>query len=207
MDRGISVKSNKLSYITIGSLLVFMITASLYPFLTDLDISILKRISQMRTENLTDFMIFISYIGSFSIHIWIIGAICLLYMLIRKYSVVVLIIFNLLFSISLNGILKEIFHRPRPEMRMLDVAGYSFPSGHTMNNFAIYAFFIFLVLISTLNKKLKIILTVFMFLLTGTIAFSRMYLAVHYPTDIIGGICGGLFVATVSIHLYQKYCK
>lgn len=195
----------KLNKLMITCICIFMITALLYPVIANIDIGILIEISQIRTEKLTDFMIWISYIGSFSIQIWIIGIISLLYILRKKYSVVVMIIFNFILSISLNGILKEIFYRPRPSIRMMDVSGYSFPSGHTMNNVAIYGFFIFLVLISPLNKGMKIFLNTIMVLLTSTIAFSRMYLAVHYPTDIIGGICGGLFVMCISIYMYKKF--
>lgn len=198
---------NKLMYVTLSCMIAFVITATVYPFITEWDNHILITISQWRTENLTDFMIWISRIGSFSIHIWIIGIICFLFIVRKRYSVAVIIIFNILLSMLLNHTLKEFFQRLRPDIRMMEVGGYSFPSGHTMNNVAIYGFFIFLVLISSMNRGLKCLLVTFMVLLTGTIAFSRMYLAVHYPTDIIGGICGGLFVVTISIYLYIKTQK
>lgn len=198
---------NKLFSTMIICIVGFIITALIFPYITNYDRELLISISQLRTDNLTEFMIFISHVGSFSIQVWIIGIVSFLYIMRKRYSSAVIIIFNILFSITLNGLLKEFFQRPRPDIRMMDVAGYSFPSGHTMNNVAIYGFFIFLVLISSMNKSIKIILTTIMTLLAGTIAFSRMYLAVHYPTDIIGGICGGLFVVSVSIYLYQRFCK
>lgn len=197
----------KLKHISICCIIIFSIIACIYPYTTTLDRDVLITISQIRTEKLTEFMKWISHVGSFSMQIWFIGLISFIYIFRKHYSVAVIIIFNVLLSISLNDILKEIFMRARPDIRMMDVAGYSFPSGHTMNNTAICGFFIFLVMISSMNKGLKILISTLLVLLAGTIAFSRMYLAVHYPTDIIGGICGGIFVVTISIYLYQTFCK
>lgn len=194
--------------ITIYScVLLFVFVSIIYHFFTIIDTEILIAISKLRTDFLTELMIWISNIGSFSVYIWLIGIVCIWYILHRRYSTAVIVIFNILFSMFLNDILKGIFQRPRPDIRMMDVSGFSFPSGHTMNNTAIYGFLIFLVLNSSMNKCLKFILIIFMSFLTGMIGFSRMYLAVHYPTDIIGGLCGGIFVVSISILLFQKYCN
>lgn len=194
--------------ITIYScVLLFVFVSIIYHFFTIIDTEILIAISKLRTDFLTELMIWISYIGSFSVYIWLIGIVCIWYILHRRYSIAVIVIFNILFSMFLNDFLKGIFQRPRPDIRMMDVSGFSFPSGHTMNNTAIYGFLIFLVLNSSMNKYLKFILIIFMSFLTGMIGFSRMYLAVHYPTDIIGGLCGGIFVVSISILLFQKYCN
>lgn len=198
--------NKKLFSTTISCIFVFMLIAIIFPYTTEIDTDILVWISHMRTDNITNFMIWISHVGSFSIQFWIIGLASLYFIVRKRYSVAVIIIFNALMSSTLNGILKGIFERPRPEVRMMDVGGYSFPSGHTMNNTAICGFFIYLVLCSSISKVMKGVVVTFLALLAGTIAFSRMYLAVHYPTDIIGGICGGIFVVTISIFLYKKYC-
>lgn len=105
------------------------------------------------------------------------------------------------------GMLKYIFVRPRPEDYMLvDQGGYSFPSGHAMVNTSFYLFIAYY--ISTyINRNLKNIA----FVLAGAgsviMAMSRVYLGVHYLTDILAGICGGILVFFLNIYILKAMRK
>lgn len=95
---------------------------------------------------------------------------------------------NLGIATLLNLLLKNIVQRPRPtEYRMIDESGYSFPSGHSMVSMAFYGFLIYLIYKQVENKKLKWGLIIALSLLIVTIGISRIYLGVHYTSDVLAG--------------------
>ena len=102
-----------------------------------------------------------------------------------------------------NVILKNIFVRPRPcdvntaiNLLIPRPSGYSFPSGHTSASFAAVAALYF----SGERKIWKAALA-----LAILIAFSRMYLYVHYPTDVLGGIICGIICGCVSWWCIRRF--
>ena len=104
----------------------------------------------------------------------------------------------------MNPALKNIFDRERPTLlRLIDITGFSFPSGHAMGSTAYFGSGIYL--LNRLNqgnsKGILIGLCAAMILL---ISISRVYLGVHYPTDIIAGIIGGVFCIILSTLLLRN---
>jgi undecaprenyl-diphosphatase len=88
----------------------------------------------------------------------------------------------------LNGILKSGFQRERPSlMRLIEETGYSFPSGHSMAAFALYGALAYLLWRHVGNRGGRIVLIGLCSLVILCIGLSRIYLGVHYPSDIIGG--------------------
>lgn len=106
---------------------------------------------------------------------------------------------NLIISTFTYVILKNIFQRERPVTGniLIDEVGFSFPSGHTTNNVAFYFFAIYLVCINVKNKKVRNISCVILAIIPILIAFSRIYLRVHYPTDVIAGFCLGIVLVVL----------
>lgn len=95
-------------------------------------------------------------------------------------------------TVSLMHILKIVFRRDRPLSDfMLEADGYSFPSGHTMNSFVLFFLLIYLS-----NRFIKdratrnFFLVLFIFIPT-LIGFSRIYIGVHFFTDVLAGLCFG----------------
>ncbi|MBB6444289.1 phosphatase PAP2 family protein [Bacillus benzoevorans] len=109
-------------------------------------------------------------------------------------------------SSILNGLLKQIFHRARPELhRIIDIGGYSFPSGHAMNAFTFYGILTFLLWRHITVKQGRIILIWSSSIMIFMIGLSRVYLGVHYPSDIIGGYLGSGCWLALSIWTFQLY--
>ena len=120
--------------------------------------------------------------------IFLIGLSITLAIVIKNKKIGNLIWVNIAISTLLNQILKFIIQRPRPtEFRIIDERGYSFPSGHSMISATFYGFLIYLIYKNVKNKYLKyslIIMLVILILLIGT---SRIYLGVHYTSDVLAG--------------------
>lgn len=168
-----------------------------------IDNSIYDLVIKLMNTNMTAIMIFISFLGSATTLITLsIGFI----FLIKNKKYPKFIILNLILVFILNTILKLIIARPRPGvLRLVMEDGYSFPSGHAMVSFGVYGFLIYLTYKNIRNKKIKYPLMVFLALLILLIGISRIYLGVHYATDIIGGFLIGFIYLIVFIkYLYKK---
>ncbi|WFO00220.2 phosphatase PAP2 family protein [Staphylococcus aureus] len=127
------------------------------------------------------------------------------YLILKRHKIEALF-FALTMALSgiLNPALKNIFDRERPTLlRLIDITGFSFPSGHAMGSTAYFGSGIYL--LNRLNqgnsKGILIGLCAAMVLL---ISISRVYLGVHYPTDIIAGIIGGVFCIILSTLLLRN---
>lgn len=112
----------------------------------------------------------------------------LLFIIIKNKKIGFAISTNLLVITLLNQIFKFILQRPRPtEFRIIDEKGYSFPSGHSMISMAFYGFLIYLIYRYIKNKSLKWVLIIILSLLIVLIGISRIYLGVHYTSDVLAG--------------------
>lgn len=93
-------------------------------------------------------------------------------------------------STAVLFLVKGIFKRHRPGNPFIHAAkGFSFPSGHSFSSFTFYGVIIYLIWIGRMQQWGKIVLTVLLILLACIIAYSRVYLRVHYPSDAIDGFC------------------
>lgn len=111
-------------------------------------------------------------------------------------------------SAMLNTLLKLAFHRARPTIhRIVEANGYSFPSGHSMAAFSLYgglAFLIWKHIPTATGRVMMIIVSTALILAIG---MSRVYLGVHYPSDIAGGyFLSGSWLA-ICIWFYQRYLE
>ena len=101
---------------------------------------------------------------------------------------------------SANIILKEFFNRARPLVPdLVHASGLSFPSGHAMFSIAFYGLIIYIVWEQLSDRLTKIILTVLLTALILLIGISRVYLGVHYPSDVVAGFVAGFFWLITSI--------
>jgi undecaprenyl-diphosphatase len=108
----------------------------------------------------------------------------------------------------LNLLLKEIFQRARPDLhRLIEIGGYSFPSGHAMNAFTVYGILTFLLWRHIFNRSGRTLLLLFSSFFIIMIGVSRIYLGVHYPSDIIGGYFASGFWLATSIWFFQWYME
>ena len=174
---------------------------------TVLDNAVYTYISGFISNNLTILMNVVSYIGSAQILIIIT---LLSYLIFKKdkyykqyWKIIAL---NLSVTWILNAVFKSIFQRQRPELlRLSQASGYSFPSGHSMVSISFYGLIIYLCYINIKNYWTKYILAILLSLLIIFIGISRIYLGVHYASDVIAGFASGFAWLIVYITLVYKY--
>lgn len=111
-------------------------------------------------------------------------------------------------SLALMFILKRLFNRSRPDIPLLyEAEGLSFPSGHALMSVTFYGLLIYIVYKTFKQKSIKwILISLFMFLIV-IIGFTRIYLRVHYTTDVIAGYCIGFLWLVFAVWLLNKMEK
>lgn len=157
-----------------------------------------------RTDALNSIIIPITYSGNVQT-VFALGVILMLWKKTRKTFGIPFAIVSISSSVCYK-VVKAFFKRPRPDVavHLIKQGGYSFPSGHSMNCLVCYGFLIYLINIHCKNRKLARILTILLTLQIICIGLSRVYVGVHFPTDILGGWSLGLAFLTVSIIIYER---
>ncbi|RTQ46222.1 phosphatase PAP2 family protein [Hymenobacter gummosus] len=107
-------------------------------------------------------------------------------------------------SISLNLLLKAFYHRPRPDSPLVSASGLSFPSGHAMISASFYGLLIYLTWRHVDNKSLRWLLIVLLSTLILLIGLTRVYLRVHYASDVLAGFCAGALWLLVAIPMLNR---
>ena len=175
-------------------------------WLNGLDLSVTQWFAARRTMPLTAFMRGVTLLC----HPVTLLIICLALMFVyRKHHYSIPIAINLMVSVSLNYTLKNVFLRMRPPLiyRVVVETGYSFPSGHAMAAGAFYGFFIYIVWQSGLSRGLKRSLIALLTVVIALVGVSRVYLGVHYASDVIAGFAVSmayLLVYTQVVGLYLR---
>ncbi len=146
------------------------------------------------------------FITNFGGAIFLIIATIILFILIKNKKIGFSIISNLVIVTILNQLLKNILQRPRPnEFRIIEETGYSFPSGHSMVSMAFYGYLIYLIYRYVKNKYIKWTLIVSLSILICTIGISRIYLGVHYTSDVLGGFLISISYLVIYISAVNKF--
>ena len=179
------VKNNKMLIASLILLIIFIFFVILHNYFNVIDNYIYSLIKPLISNSMTNIMQFITF---FSDPIWCILLSCLIVLLSKNKKISKGFLLNLILVFLLNYVLKIMFSRERPiDINLITETGFSFPSGHAMISLGIYGFLIYLLLLSDKNKISKIIGTASLVLLIFLIGISRIYLGVHYATDVIAG--------------------
>lgn len=129
-----------------------------------------------------------------------------LFILIKNKKIGISILSNLVIITILNQLLKKILQRPRPtEFRIVEETGYSFPSGHSMVSMAFYGYLIYLIYKYVKNKYVKWSSIVLLSILICSIGISRIYLGVHYTSDVLGGFLISISYLIIYISATNKF--
>jgi len=155
------------------------------------------------SNSLTSFFKVVTLAGSVG---FLIGILVFMFLFLKNKKMFLGTGLGLLFTYILSVIVKNIFRRERPIVNLIaKPKDYSFPSGHTMCSIMAYGFVIYLVLKYVKDKRIKYSVVLLLSLLLFLIPFSRIYLNVHFFSDvlcgaILGFICLRMFINYVKIN-------
>ena len=126
------------------------------------------------------------------------------YWILKSWKYVAQIALVMILALGSNLLLKKTIDRARPvSEHLVEVETLSFPSGHATMAMAFYGFIIYLIFSLPINKFIKFFLiTIFAFLILG-IGLSRIYLGVHYPSDVFGGFIAGFIWVVFCVMIFN----
>lgn len=158
------------------------------------DIKVLEFFHQTTNPYILKFMKTVSYLGAEKFLVPLMVVIIGYKLVKKKNREAIFLIINTLGSFGLNSLIKQVFQRTRPfDFSLVEQGGLSYPSGHAMVVMSMYLAIYYLLTRDEKDKSKGLILGVLIGSYIGLMGVSRMYLGVHWPTDIIGGyICGYL---------------
>lgn len=192
----------------LSSLILFLAVAK-YIFLDEkesFDRAAFGLLEPFINEGLTSVMLFLSVIGNYQVMIAANVLLICYFLFIRKhrwYSIKIPAIS--LSSLLLMFLLKTLFNRPRPLIPLMEPArGLSFPSGHAMMSVTFFGLLIYFIYRKQLSPKIKASIMSFLVLFILSIGISRVYLRVHYASDVIAGLCMGVIWLTIAIHVLNR---
>ncbi|GAA4740177.1 phosphatase PAP2 family protein [Flavisolibacter ginsenosidimutans] len=194
---------------------IFLLALAVFAFIADemvlenenyLDQVVFAHLKELTNPFMTKLMVAVTFFGS-SYFLFPAYILLILYFLFLKKNK------QLSWNIAAVGItstvilfsLKAIFHRHRPlDPLVQNVNGFSFPSGHSFSSFTFFGLLIYILWHYPMSAALRWTLTIFFFFFACAIAFSRVYLHVHYASDVIAGFCLCLVWLGLSFWLLEK---
>src|SRR5215204_4878929 len=219
MTTDVKKRKNWLSILTIEFLFVLLLLLAMIIFIyaarmifivdnTGFDKNVFKKIEPSINPGLTRFMVFITFFGKHNLLIPL-NFILIAFFIYRKERWFATRIAALsLSSLLLMFLLKFYFQRERPLIPVIgEASGYSFPSGHALMSVVFYGLFIHMIWHEVKIQWLRISLIVFLTFFILLISFSRIYLRVHYASDVIAGIAVGFIWLVLSLNLIHRIEK
>jgi undecaprenyl-diphosphatase len=196
MDKPKKVKSG---FLLLGALLIAATALFVFGWLAEemfegdtrqFDAFVRTAVHQLATPGLTRLVQVFSFLGSIAA----VTAMCLVVVCVSLYfrhaRTAALLAITMLGVAALDVALKHAFHRPRPVAFFgATPSSYSFPSGHALGSLCFYGILAAILAPRARGRGAKFCVWMVAVLLVGMIGFSRIYLGVHYPSDVIAGYC------------------
>ncbi|MFS8082195.1 MAG: phosphatase PAP2 family protein [Ginsengibacter sp.] len=196
------------------SIVLFLVTLFVFVYIADemvvekenqLDTKVVAIVNQHQSPAATHYFEVITFFGSSN---FLLPAYCILIIILllekRKKTALDIGLIGASSTVVLQ-LLKEIFKRHRPTDPLLaHVTGFSFPSGHSFSSFTFYALIIYLFWQLKISPLAKGAIAIFFFLFAALIAYSRVYLHVHYPSDVVAGFCLSIIWLLLAFYFLRK---
>jgi len=170
-----------------------------------IDKVIFNNIIELKSPGMTTFLNGVTTIASTKGVIAIVLLLSIILAIKKKFIPIIYLIASAGSGALSMKIIKHIVQRPRPEWRWALETGFSFPSGHTISSYMLYGVISLLVL-KNVDKKWKYPLVVFLMIFVILIGISRIYLGVHYFSDVVGSILlGTAMLSIINIFINKDY--
>lgn len=159
-------------------------------------------VNKIINSSLTRFMSNITYLGS-TVAVILVFAVIIFLTKDKLFRIILSL--DLTFLYFLRTLLKNTFRRPRPDYAMINnLKDFSFPSGHTLFAVGFYGSLIYFLWKCNINKIIKYILTFIISIIILLVCTSRIYLGVHYFSDVLAGFILGILSIILFIGIYNN---
>jgi len=174
------------------------------------DLRIINSLQLFRSPTFNEVMLLITYLGNWQVLLSAVLAASLFLASMRRWYDISALVLSMSGGMLLVWLLKHLVHRPRPDLlnALAHAQGYSFPSGHSFYAFTFYGLLGYFVLREAKRPVLKSLILITTVCIIGAIGFSRIYLGVHWPSDVLAGYASGaawLTVVITAIEIRRKY--
>jgi membrane-associated phospholipid phosphatase len=218
IEHQIKKKANGITLRFLIAVVLFIALLCLFYFVADeivlernnsFDTFIFGKLSTITSAATTKLMLIFTFLGS---NVFLLPAYILLilyFFFIRKNTRMALDTAMIgLTSTGLLFLMKDIFKRHRPPDPLINnVTGYSFPSGHSFSAFTFSGLVIYIIWETKIHRTWKWVLSIFFFLWATCVATSRVYLHVHYASDVLGGFCLSTMWLIISLVICKYFEK
>ncbi|EUJ41550.1 acid phosphatase [Listeria weihenstephanensis FSL R9-0317] len=160
------------------------------------------------TTSKTDIIAFITNFGGVAAIVMMTIALLLIFLFLKRYTIAIW--FGgvvLVGGALLPWIIKQIIARPRPSDMLISQGGWSFPSGHATGSTAFYGMIAALLIITVSKLWQRILIGLVALAIILTIMYTRVYLGVHYPSDVTAGFLLGSTAVLCGSALFLLYSQ
>ncbi|TSA12801.1 MAG: phosphatase PAP2 family protein [Deltaproteobacteria bacterium] len=175
-----------------------------------LDFRIQRLVERIITPQVTRFMVDITNVGGVYLALLVTCAIAF-YLLYKRYWWELFSAFLVIGGgETILTLLKLLFHRPRPAEQLITAHGYSFPNGHAFSAVIVYGFLVYVTWKFIRSEAIRFIIFFASIFLTVFVGISRVYLNVHWLTDVLGGYTSGfawLVFSIIMVNTTRQYYK
>ncbi|MEP7251362.1 MAG: phosphatase PAP2 family protein [Ginsengibacter sp.] len=199
------------------AIVLFIVTLTAFVAITDeivlehestFDTIIYSKVSTIDSPAMTHIFEAVTFFGSRDFLLPAYVILILIFLKKKKWALAIDVTFIGLTTTLLLDLLKNIFKRTRPlDPLIQNVTGFSYPSGHSFSAYTFYGLIVFIIWKTGISNAWKIVATILFFIVATSIAFSRVYLRVHYPSDVIAGFCLSVIWLIISLWLLKKKNK
>ncbi|GEA15793.1 phosphatase PAP2 family protein [Moorella sp. E308F] len=195
---------HRLILLAIAMILIFFLLTAAIPHAANLDLLVLAGIMARRTPAATHFFRFITFFGTPTFFYPATAALSLAYYTWRRWQGFWGVLITMNGTWGIMEWLKNFYHRPRPSLGPLEPApGFSFPSGHAMMGTVFFGLLVlWLLKICPPRCRGHMVPVTLIFLLL--LGFSRLYLGVHYPTDVLAGYAAGMSILALFLAWWKE---
>lgn len=177
---------------------------SFFQWILVVDTKVVHLVSNLRNEELVKIFVWISLLGKWHIIVSAIVIATVVLMLYRQKSAVIALFLTMAGSELFNFLLKSLFQRQRPESALFVEHSFSFPSGHATAAVAFYGFITYLLVKGAKQRTTKVYVLLCGIAIIVAIGFSRLYLGVHFFSDVLGGYLLGLLWLSIGIGVLKR---